>query len=182
MALFIFSDSSSSARRYSLLWLTLFFVSLSLSADERDDKGDAANQYPVANAGVDQSIDDRNLTITLDGDASSDSDGAIVAYVWKQTAGTSVKLSNSNTAQPAFTSSEVAMDETLTFELTVTDNKGISAKDTVDVIFTGLVDKLSEEDEKFLDSLEKTAEEGEAASKRLEASDKRLEALRIKAQ
>ena len=50
--------------------------------------GGATNARPVANAGPDQSVDEQ-VTVTLDGTASSDADGGI-SYSWAQTAGTSV--------------------------------------------------------------------------------------------
>ena len=48
----------------------------------------AGNQPPTANAGPDQTVVDANSngaeTVTLDGTASSDSDGSIVSYVWSE--------------------------------------------------------------------------------------------------
>ena len=41
--------------------------------------------------------------MTLNGSGSSDPDNDIVSYLWSQTAGTSVNLSNASAAQPTFT-------------------------------------------------------------------------------
>jgi hypothetical protein len=89
-----------------------------------------ANDPPVANAGEDQTVDE-GTTVTLDGSASDDPDGQIASYLWTQTAGTSVTLSDSSAVQPTFTAPNVDEDgEALTFQLTVTDNGGLQDSDT----------------------------------------------------
>ena len=88
------------------------------------------NLPPIANAGSAQSVNE-NTPVTLDGSGSKDSDGTITAYAWKQTAGSSVTLSGATTAKPTFTAPSVTADTPLTFELTVTDNNGATAKSTV---------------------------------------------------
>ncbi|TLY00225.1 MAG: tandem-95 repeat protein, partial [Thaumarchaeota archaeon] len=92
------------------------------------------NQPPVANAGPDQTVSEGS-SVGLNGAASSDSDGDNLSYSWNQTAGPNVALSNSNTAIPTFTAPSVGPSgSTLTFKLTVSDGKGGTATDTVDVI------------------------------------------------
>lgn len=93
-----------------------------------------SNYKPVANAGSDQAVTGGS-TVYLDGSASSDSDGSIASYAWTQTGGTSVSLTNSNTATPTFTAPNNT--DTLTFKLTVTDDKGATATDYVQVFVTG---------------------------------------------
>jgi len=88
------------------------------------------NQLPTANAGVDQTVNE-GVTVNLDGTASSDIDGSITAYNWVQTAGPAVVINGGNTAMPSFTAPQVTTDTVLTFELTVTDNDGANAIDTV---------------------------------------------------
>lgn len=90
------------------------------------------NLSPTANAGTDRTLNEKTL-VTLDGSGSKDSDGTIATYAWKQTAGTTVVLTGATTAKLTFTAPDVAADTTLTFELTVTDNKGAIAKDTVNI-------------------------------------------------
>lgn len=88
-----------------------------------------ANAAPTANAGIGQSI--AELTeVTLSG-AGTDSDGTISRYAWIQIAGTVVSLINSNSAIVSFIAPEIGTDETLTFQLTVVDNDGASASDSV---------------------------------------------------
>ncbi|RTZ18150.1 chitinase [Vibrio aquaticus] len=92
--------------------------------------GPPLNRDPVANAGADVTVVGP-ATVTLDGTASSDSDGTVASYQWTQVSGTSVTLEGANTATASFAASEVAQTETLSFKLTVTDNEGASASDTV---------------------------------------------------
>jgi hypothetical protein len=95
--------------------------------------GGATNTLPTANAGAAQSIN-AGVTVTLNGSASSDSDGSIASYAWTQTSGSAVTLSSTTTAQPTFTAPAVTTAATLTFSLVVTDNRGAaSAPATVNI-------------------------------------------------
>ena len=72
------------------------------------------NQAPVANAGVDQTVNE-NTVVNLDGSGSSDADGAIASYAWVQTAGsTTVSLSDLSVANPSFTAPDVGVDTIFT--------------------------------------------------------------------
>jgi hypothetical protein len=96
--------------------------------------GNNNNNPPTANAGRDQIVHEHDL-VTLDGSRSTDSDGTIASYTWKQTAGPSVELNTDRPAQPTFIVPQVTQDTTLTFSLVVTDNNGASsAPDTVDIL------------------------------------------------
>ena len=90
-----------------------------------------ANQPPTANAGPDQSASDVGgdgyESVTLDGSASSDPDGTIVSYEW--TKGATVLGSTANV-----TYNFAVGPHTVT--LTVTDNGGATASDTVVVTVT----------------------------------------------
>ncbi len=89
------------------------------------------NHAPVANAGPDASAS-AGATVTLDGSGSSDPDGDAITYAWAQASGPSVTLSSSTAQKPTFTAPQVSVTTTLTFSLTVTDSKGLSATpDTV---------------------------------------------------
>lgn len=94
----------------------------------------ANNSTPTANAGINQNNVTGGALVQLDGSASSDSDGTIVAYQWVQVAGTSVALSNNTIVNPTFTAPNLISSETLIFGLTVTDNDGaVSAQDLVNI-------------------------------------------------
>ena len=98
------------------------------------------NSAPVANAGVNQSVDEQT-TVTLDGTASSDPDGNNnLTYNWTQAEGVSVMLSNGASAQPSFDGPDVGIGSstTLTFRLSVTDPDGANSTSTVDVIVNGV--------------------------------------------
>ena len=84
---------------------------------------------PTADAGADQDVNGGD-SITLSG-SGSDADGGDLTYAWLQTAGSSVTLSNANSATASFTAP--ASSGTLTFQLTVTDDAGRQASDTIDV-------------------------------------------------
>ena len=89
---------------------------------------------PIANAGADQSDVSEGTQVTLDGSASADTsaDGSIVDYAWIQTGGaTTVELDVTNPAMPSFTAP--AGEDTLSFMLTVTDNDGNIATDSVTI-------------------------------------------------
>ncbi|MEA2013728.1 MAG: PKD domain-containing protein [Thermodesulfobacteriota bacterium] len=97
------------------------------------------NIPPIADAGPDQTVDE-DTTVTLDGSGSSDPDDNIASYLWEQTDGTSVTLSDTNAEQPTFTAPAVGPDgESLTFQLTVTDNDGFFSTDTCTVSITNIV-------------------------------------------
>jgi len=87
---------------------------------------------PTANAGSNQSVDG-NTTVNLSGSAT-DPDGGSLTYAWTQTSGTSVTLTNSNTATPSFTAPDST--ETLTFLLTVTDDANRKSTDSVSINVT----------------------------------------------
>jgi parallel beta-helix repeat protein len=85
---------------------------------------------PVVSAGDDQTVDE-GTEVTLSGSVSDES--LIVSYLWEQTAGTTVTLSDASIANPVFTAPDVDSDETLTFRLTVTDIVGLETTDTCDI-------------------------------------------------
>jgi hypothetical protein len=81
------------------------------------------NKSPAASAGPNQTVNEGSL-VTLDGSASSDSDGTIATYSWEQTDGPTVSLSSTSDQKPSFTAPQVSADASLTFRLIVTDNDG----------------------------------------------------------
>ena len=88
----------------------------------------ATNQPPVANAGPDQTVG-RGVKVTLNGSNSTDVGGpGIASYLWTQTGGTKVRLSNPSAAATTFTAP--TRTGALTFQLTVKDENGLQSTDT----------------------------------------------------
>ncbi|MBX3354485.1 MAG: hypothetical protein KF724_02170 [Phycisphaeraceae bacterium] len=84
----------------------------------RGTAANVPNVSPVANAGPNQAVGG-SILVTLNGLASSDVDNDVLTYLWNQTGGPAVTLSNNTLAQPTFTSPPGPA--TLTFELRVSD-------------------------------------------------------------
>ena len=103
-----------------------------------------ANQAPTAKAGIDQYVTlASNLTVTLDGTASTDPDDGIASYAWTCTSYTAnkgaiigsftkddVSITNANKAAATV---DLRKAGTYVFQLTVTDNSGATATDKVTV-------------------------------------------------
>lgn len=84
--------------------------------------GGLPNRCPVANAGGNQTVI-TPASVTLDGSASHDLDGDSLTYTWTQLSGPAVSLQNANQAIANFDAAEVAADQTLVFELSVSDGE-----------------------------------------------------------
>lgn len=93
--------------------------------------GATANKPPVARAGMDQVIKLPADSTLLDGSASSDPDGRVVAYGWRQITGPNTSLMAG--ADLAATVVRALVPGRYAFELKVTDDGGLSAYDTVAV-------------------------------------------------
>jgi rhodanese-related sulfurtransferase len=87
------------------------------------------NAAPNANAGPDQTVS-YGAMVTLNGSASSDPENSIASYQWMAFSGTIMPtLLNSSTATPSFTAPSKA--GWVIYELTVSDNGGLTDTDTV---------------------------------------------------
>ena len=90
------------------------------------------NRPPIANAGLDKTIRLPVNMITLDASASTDPDNNLSSYTWKKITGpTSFIIQNPTSAQT--TVNNLSLGE-YHFELTVTDSKGATTKDTCSVL------------------------------------------------
>ncbi|MGH8488389.1 MAG: PKD domain-containing protein [Gammaproteobacteria bacterium] len=76
-------------------------------------------------------------TVLLDGRASTDPDGRIVRYAWAQTEGSPVSLSGADTATSSFSAPALEHTSVLGFTLTVTDDSGEEAQDSVRITVLG---------------------------------------------
>jgi len=113
-----------------------FIVKLTVTDDEgasstlekainiRDDFHPGENLAPIANAGIDQSVN-VNSVVTLDGSSSYDPDGDDLSYSWTQMEGSLVKLEGSATKNPRFTTEKPGRYK---FSLVVIDDKGGSSQ------------------------------------------------------
>ena len=82
-----------------------------------------ANQAPIAAAEVPQIIDELT-NITLDASASTDPDGSVSSYVWRQLAGPPVTFAEGTAGKITLVTPEISADQTMTFELSLTDDQG----------------------------------------------------------
>lgn len=94
----------------------------------------AVNTAPVSNAGADQTAQESSM-VQLTGIGTDSDAGDSLTFVWIQTAGTAVTINNANNATASFTAPSLpgGGSEVLTFQLTVTDNAGLSDSDSVTV-------------------------------------------------
>jgi subtilisin-like proprotein convertase family protein len=90
------------------------------------------NNIPVANAGLDQQVDEM-IPVTLDGSQSYDLDGDDLTFNWDQTGGPEVILSDASTMQPTFMAPDIDGQISLTFSLRVSDGQFMSEADTVQI-------------------------------------------------
>ncbi|HTL07046.1 MAG TPA: PKD domain-containing protein [Chitinophagaceae bacterium] len=94
----------------------------------------APNKAPTAKAGADTSIALPASSAVLTGISSSDEDGTIAGYAWKQVSGPATAVITNNTA--AVTPVTGLVEGEYVFELKVTDNSGASATVRVKVSVT----------------------------------------------
>lgn len=92
------------------------------------------NLLPIADAGVSEVVSPSALVI-LEGGASTDPDGSVLTYSWKQISGAAVDLLSSRTANPSFSAKEGGP---YIFQLTVKDDRGASSTDLVTIAVRSL--------------------------------------------
>lgn len=90
------------------------------------------NNAPDVEAGDDQTVTE-GATVTLSGSGVDSRDSDSVTYKWTQTSGGSVTILNSTSTSPSFLSGNRG-GQTLVLKLTVTDEWGATASDTVSII------------------------------------------------
>ena len=102
-----------------------------------------ANFAPIANAGTDQSVNE-GTTVTLDGSASSDSDGNPISYQW--IAPSEISLNSTSLASPSFSAPEVSANTDYTFYLVVSDGYLNSPTDEVHITVKNVEPKINQQD------------------------------------
>ena len=128
---------------------------------------------PAVNAGVDVTVNG-DEQVVLNGSASDD--GVITSVAWKQTSGTAVTLINPDTLNASFTAP--TEDGTLGFQLTVTDDKGISSSDSMIVTVVGAAPVVTNEPP-VASNTSLTVKDNEVLSGRLSATDPEGDALQF---
>ena len=89
------------------------------------------NKPPIANAWPDQVITLPTDSVSLDGNASNDPDGTISSFLWTKISGpASFSINNVSAARTIVKNLVTGVYQ---FELKVTDNGGLFAKDTVKI-------------------------------------------------
>jgi hypothetical protein len=97
------------------------------------------NDPPTASAGSSYTANEGDIA-KLDASRSNDLDDGIAQYLWKQTAGITVELSDQMAVSPQFTVPEVdANGAFLSFKLEVSDYEGLTAVDTVSIYITNVL-------------------------------------------
>ncbi|XPV75749.1 MAG: PKD domain-containing protein [Desulfovibrio sp.] len=97
-----------------------------------------AGNPPVANAGNDQTVSSGAVGVALDASGSSAPGSSISSYLWRQTSGLAVTLSNTRVSNPTFTAPVLgAGAEALTFRLTVSNAAGLTDSDNIIVNVDG---------------------------------------------
>ena len=133
----VISDSTSASTTVNGLVQGIYTFELTVTDDKGATGKDtvqvkvnaSANIAPIANAGKDQAINLPTNNVKLSG-SGSDSDGTIASYKWREILGGSAVISDSTSAS---TTVNGLIQGIYTFELTVTDDKGATGKDTVQI-------------------------------------------------
>lgn len=113
-------------------------ASVGLTGTTRIDilDGSGVNQAPNAVAGSSQSVQSSAI-VTLNGGASNDPDGDNLSYLWTQTLGPAVTLSDAVSPSPTFTAPSATSDTLLRFQLEVFDSGGLADTATTNVTVQG---------------------------------------------
>ncbi|MDP5213462.1 FG-GAP-like repeat-containing protein [Pseudoalteromonas tunicata] len=119
----------------SIILSTFLVLTIGCGGGSGSDKVSTSppkNIAPTANAGSDQAVDEE-IIVNLLGNGN-DPDGSITTYQWKQLSGPNVVLDNHLNQSTFFSAPTLITASTLSFELTVTDNLGLTASDEVNII------------------------------------------------
>ncbi|MBV1909340.1 MAG: VCBS repeat-containing protein [Kangiellaceae bacterium] len=102
------------------------------------------NAPPTVDAGLSQTVN-KDAVVSLTA-TTSDLDGSIETYLWEQTAGPTVSFSGADTDTLSFTAPNYTVDTDLSFSVTVTDDGGLTANDSVTVTVVGVTPDWAKND------------------------------------
>lgn len=105
------------------------------TAEEQAEPAPLPNRAPIANAGPDGSHDLTAGSVLLDGSSSGDPDGDSLTYEWTQVGGLAVSLRQASSGSPEARFNSPRTEQTLTFQLRVTDESEASSTDAVTLHF-----------------------------------------------
>ena len=86
----------------------------------------------IADAGNDRTVSE-GTSVILNGSNSKSNQSVILSYAWKQIPNPNITIGGANTMIWSFIAPNVSTDATLTFELVVTDDRGITSTDEVNI-------------------------------------------------
>jgi hypothetical protein len=93
---------------------------------------DANDSGIVADAGSDQTVYE-GAPVILNASNSKSNNNVILSYEWKQIPNPNITVGGANTMIWSFIAPDISTDTTLTFELVVTDNKGKTSTDEINI-------------------------------------------------
>src|SRR5215203_3808240 len=129
-------DPTSSVKKLLIITLASCFISACIFISCKKEKScegcSNGNHPPVADAGNDTIVRLPVDSVLLNGSLSTDPDGTITTYNWTKIKGPSSSTILKPNLQKAMV--KALSTGTYQFELTVTDDGGLSARDTVQVI------------------------------------------------
>lgn len=123
--------------RITKLLIALFSISILSACGGGNSDDTTPSTIPESNAGITQDVQELDL-VTLDGSNSVTNNTNELTYIWSQTAGTTVALSDNTLAQPQFTLPNLIASETLSFQLVVNDGGNNSIASTVNINVTAV--------------------------------------------
>lgn len=86
----------------------------------------------ISDAGNDRTVSE-GTSVILNGSNSKSNQSVILSYAWKQIPNPNITIGDANTMIWSFIAPNVLTDTTLTFELVVTDDRGITSTDEVNI-------------------------------------------------